>query len=221
MLQHITRLRPGNRGLKKCDLTKIGLNNITARFNIYLISSTAPSAFKLGLTTLIPKTKHSTEPSHYRPITMSSIFCRLFHKMLARRIENTISLNPRQKAFVRRDGIAENIFLLKSIIYQHKNALRPLNMCLLDVSKAFDTVSHNSIVASSERVGTPKMYTNYIMHTYSDCSTQLKYKNGVSPSIPVIREVKQGDPMSPALFNSIIDYVTDNITGSIYKEIVQ
>ena len=86
---------PGIDGLKKCDLTKIGLNNITARFNIYLISSTAPSAFKLGLTTLIPKTKHSTEPSHYRPITMSSIFCRLFHKMLARRIENTISLNPR------------------------------------------------------------------------------------------------------------------------------
>ena len=106
---------------------------------------------------------------------MSSIFCRLFHKMLARRIENTISFNPRQKDFVRRDGIAENIFLLKYIIYQHTNALRPLNMCLLDVSKAFDTVSHNSIVALAERVGTPKMYTSYIMHTYSDCSTQLKY----------------------------------------------
>ena len=134
MLQNITRRRPGIDGHKKCDLTKIGLNNITARFNIYLISFTAPSALKLGLTTLIPKTKHSTEPSHYRPITMSSIFCRLFHKMLARRIENTISLNPRQKAFVRRDGIDENIFLLKSIIYQHKNALRPLKMCLLDVS---------------------------------------------------------------------------------------
>ena len=53
------------------------------------------------------------------------------------------------------------------------------------------------------------------MHTYSDCATQLKYKNGISPSILVNRGVKQGDPMSPALFNSIIDYVTDNMTGSI------
>ena len=59
-------------------------------------------------------------------------------------------------------------------------------MCLLDVSKSFDTVSHNSIVALSERVGTPKMYT--ILHTYSDCSTQFKYKNGVSRSIPVNRQ---------------------------------
>ena len=52
------------------------------------------------------------------------------------------------------------------------------------------------------------------MHTNFDCSTQLKYKNGVSPSIPVNRGVKQGDPITP-LFNSIIDYVTDNIPGSI------
>ena len=107
--------------------------------------------------------------------------------MLARIIENTICLNPRQKAFVRRDGIADDIGLLKSIIYQHKNALRPLQMCLLDVSKAFDTVSHNSIVALAERVRTPKIYTNDITHTYSDCSTQLKYKNGVSPTLLKIR----------------------------------
>ena len=91
---------------------------------------------------------------------MSSIFCRLFHNILARRIENTIRLI---------DGIAENIFLLNTIIYQHTNALLPLNICVLNVSKAFDTLSHNSIVALAERVGTPKMYTNYIMHTYSDC----------------------------------------------------
>ena len=86
-------------------------------------------------------------------------------------------------------------------------------MCLLDVSKSFDTVSHNSVVALAERVETPKMYTNYIMHTYSDCSTQLQYKNEVSLSIPFNRGVKQCDPISPALFSSIIDHVTDNMTG--------
>ena len=88
---------------------------ITARFNIYFISSTAPSAFKLGLTNVIPKTKHSTNPSQYRLITMSSKFCRLFHTILARIIENTISYNPRQKSFVWCNGIAEYIFLLKKL----------------------------------------------------------------------------------------------------------
>ena len=57
------------------------------------------------------------------------------------------------------------------------------------------------------------MYTS--MHTYSDCSTKLIYKNGVSHNIPVNRRVKQGFPISPALFNSIIDYVTDNMQCNI------
>ena len=39
----------------------------------------------------------------------------------------------------------------------------------------------------------------------------LKYKCGRSPSIPVNRGVKQGDPMSPILFNSVIDYATSKM----------
>ena len=53
------------------------------------------------------------------------------------------------------------------------------------------------------------------MHTYYDCLTQFKYKKGVSLSIPVNRGLKKGDPMSPALLNYIIDYLTDNIPGNI------
>ena len=86
------------------------------RFNIYLLISTASSCYKKGLTTLIPKCKKPSDPSQFRPITLSSILCRLFHKIIARRIEASIKLDIRQKAFTRRDGIAENIFLLKNII---------------------------------------------------------------------------------------------------------
>ena len=44
------------------------------------------------------------------------------------------------------------------------------------------------------------------MHTM-DAAKSLKYKSGVSISIPVNSGVKQGDPMSPLLFNSVIYYV--------------
>ena len=37
-------------------------------------------------------------------------------------------MDLRQKAFIRRDGIADNIFLLKNIIYQNKQKLRPVGM---------------------------------------------------------------------------------------------
>ena len=106
---------------------------------------------------------------------MSSLINRLFHKILAKRIrlyiENTIVLDPRQKAFIRRDGIAENIFLLKYIIYQHKQKLRPLKICLLDVSKVFYSVSHDAIISIANRAGLPKTIIEYIKYAYTNCNT--------------------------------------------------
>ena len=108
-------------------------------------------------------------------------------------------------------NIAENIFLLKNIIYQHKQKLTPLSLCFLNVSKAFDYVSNNALIKLCNRVGIPETLVNYFKYAYDGCSTSLNYKLGVSISIPVNSGVKRGDPMSPLLFNSVIDYVTSEL----------
>ena len=78
------------------------------------------------------------------------------------------------------DGIAENIFLLKNCIHQNKQKLNPIKICLQDVCKAFDSVSHDAIIAMSDRAGLPIIIIEYIKHSYTNCNTQLKYKKGIS-----------------------------------------
>ena len=136
---------------------------------------------------------------------MYSVLYRLFHIIIATRIETSINLDIRQKAFARRYGIAENIFLLKNIIYQHKQKLIPRSLCFLDVSKAFDSVFHNALIQLYNRVGIHATLINYVKYAYDGCSTSLKYKSGVSVSIPVKSGVKRAEPMLPLLFNSVID----------------
>ena len=43
----------------------------------------------------------------------------ILYIILVNHIKNTIVMIPRQKACIRRDGISDNIFVLKNIIYQH------------------------------------------------------------------------------------------------------
>ena len=54
--------------------------------------------------------------------------------------------------------------------------LRPLKICLLDISKEFDSVSHDAIISIDNRAGLPKTIIKYIKYVYTNCNTQFKYK---------------------------------------------
>ena len=54
--------------------------SLSCRFNLRLLTGKAPEAFRHGITVLVPKTQDGLEPKDYRPITMGSILCRLYHK---------------------------------------------------------------------------------------------------------------------------------------------
>ena len=43
------------------------------------------------------------------------------------------------------DRVADSIWLLQTIIRQHQRTLQPLNIAFLDIKKAFDSVSHESL----------------------------------------------------------------------------
>lgn len=60
------------------------------------------------------------EPSEYRPITVSSLLVRAFHKVLANRIVKYVPLNKWQRAFQALDGCAESTLLLDFMLRYHR-----------------------------------------------------------------------------------------------------
>ena len=73
---------PGSDGVMKDMLKNMKQNSLVFRFNIYILTRTAPSQFKIGLTKLIPKKEDSTAPDHYMPIRLSTMFSRVMHKRI-------------------------------------------------------------------------------------------------------------------------------------------
>ena len=121
--------------------------------NLWLLTSTPPSDFKSGVTTLIPKSAHSKTPGEYRPITICTMVARVYHRMLASRLERELPLSPRQKAFRRGDGLADNVWLLRSIYRNRLKRTKPLCLSFIDVAKMFDSVSQYSIMIAARRLG--------------------------------------------------------------------
>lgn len=116
-----------------------------------------------------------------------------------------VVLDQRQKAFLPKDGCAENIFDLDLILKYHRQNFKPLYMLSIDIAKAFDSVSHSTIRDTLTVMGIPVPMIEYIMYTYENGFTKLKCDGWESEEFKPTRGVKQGDPLSPIIFNMVID----------------
>ena len=202
---------PGPDGRTLGDLKRLRREEVAAHYNLWLLAGYPPDRIRRGRTVLIPKEAGADSPQKHRPITISDIILRCFHKVLASRFEATLPWNTRQKAFMRGDGVADSIWLLQSIIRHHQRTVQPLNIAFLDIKKAFDSVSHESLLLAARRMGVPSPMLGYLGELYRDAWTTLHIGSTHSEPIKVSRGVRQGDPLSVHLFNATIDWALDRL----------
>lgn len=196
---------PGADKVDRKLLRKIGPDRLRVLFNLFLLTSIVPEELKMGRVTLIPKTDKPNHPKDFRPITVGSMILRSYHSLLCKRLQ-TIPLRGTQKGFMERDGISENISILKALFQKARTDRRSVYMCLLDVSKAFDSVAHGAIIAALERLGVPAELITYVRGLYSNAQVLVGEKY-----VSLGRGVRQGCPLSTFLFNAVIDMCLDGI----------
>ncbi|CAK9798933.1 Retrovirus-related Pol polyprotein from type-1 retrotransposable element R2 (Fragment) [Anthophora plagiata] len=204
----------GPDGLNREDLRRANMADLVGLLNIVFGLCHTPSILRHNRTVLIPKKGDLSIVSNWRPITVSSIFTRLLHKILASRLSENIKLHHAQRGFTPCDGVMSSSTILDTIVREHRVNGKQLFVLSIDLSKAFDKIHPLAIENSLISQGIDSHTVRYIMSTYSNVDTIIECHGQRSSPISMRRGVRQGDTDSPILFNIALDEFVKSIDTS-------
>lgn len=152
---------------------------------------------------LLPKVDHPNRFSNFRPISLSNFTNKIISKLLclilATILPHLISNN--QSGFVKGRSISKNIMLAQEITHDIKNPVEGDNVIIkLDMAKAYDKVSWSFTCLVLKRMGFGEFFIDMVWRIMSNNWYSIIINGTRHGFFKSTRGLKQGDPLSPALF---------------------
>ena len=169
-----------------------------------------PSKLKVGKVSPLQKKGSCNNPSNYRPISILSVFSKIFEKLMHQRLykflESFEILYPLQFGFREKHSTSHALLSLTESIKQSIDSGKVGCGIFLDLQKAFDTVNHKILLDKLEHYGIRGNALKWFQ-SYLSGRTQYVTVNGhVSDPLPITCGVPQGSVLGPLLF---LIYVND------------
>ena len=219
--------------LKECnDIASHYLSNI---YNDSKNSKTFPVSLKCADVTPIHKGKETTNKKNYRPVSLLPILSKLYEGKMYESIYLYIEKFLSPYLFGYRKGHSTQQCLLV-MIETWKKALdnkKVAGAILTDLSKAFDCLSHNLLIAKLEAYGFDKSALIFVYDYLKSRKQRTKVNGSYSSWKELLYGVPQGSILGPLLFNIFINdvfffldkaklanYADDNSTYTIEDNIL-
>jgi hypothetical protein len=156
---------------------------------------------------LIYKKKDPTEISNYRPITLLNTDYKLLTKILATQLMEKVQkiVHKDQAGFIPKQSIFNHIRLARAMTNYAEIAGEDGAIIALDQEKAYDKIRHDYLWITLETFGIPTSFIKMIQELYRNAHTMVAINGVFSTPFQVKRGVRQGDPLSCALFNIAIE----------------
>ena len=203
------------RTLKQIDQ---GMETVTSILNTCRVNGKVPPEWKQSSTILIHKGDDPLALDNWRPIALQNTLYKVYAAVIARRIScwavDTGVMSQAQKGFLPMEGCLEHNHLITSVLQDSRKRKRPAFLTWLDLKDAYGSVPHEILLKTMKLAGLEGATLRIVEDLYHQPTTTVKTKHATTHPITIRRGVKQGCPLSPILFNIVMEVIIRAAEGT-------
>ena len=204
---------PGKDGIKKImvqNLPEVATNFLLHIYNSIWERGTFPNQWYTTIQVPIPKKgKEPTDPASYRPISLTSIICKIMEKMIKKRItwyfEKENIFNPFQSGFRKNRSTKDQLIRLETDIHKGLINKEYTTTVFLDLEKAYDLLWKKGLIYKLHKIGFRGNILKWTRAFLENRQCIVRIDDTYSDPYIIKNGIPQGSSISPILFNIMLN----------------